>query len=224
MSADLLGFYRAPLEASPDSYLVLAPDLTIVAVSDAYLRATMTRREEIVGRGVFEVFTDNPDDPEATGIVNLRASLKRVLAAGRADTMAVQNYDIPRPVAEGGGFEERWWSPVNSPVLGSDGSMIAIIHRVEDVTELIRLEQKGSEHEAEIYHRAQEIQEVNRELRAVNARLAEFDQAKSERRTFEAPALVIGHPRDPVHPFSDAGMLADQLADDRLSARGMSAE
>jgi pimeloyl-ACP methyl ester carboxylesterase len=32
-----------------------------------------------------------------------------------------------------------------------------------------------------------------------------------ERRTFEAPALVIGHRRDPVHPFSDAGLLADEL-------------
>ncbi len=39
---------------------------------------------------------------------------------------------------------------------------------------------------------------------------------RSERRTFEAPALVIGHPRDPVHPFSDAGMLADELPNARL--------
>ena len=37
-----------------------------------------------------------------------------------------------------------------------------------------------------------------------------------QRRTFEMPALVIGHPRDPVHPFSDAGMLADELPNGRL--------
>jgi len=36
------------------------------------------------------------------------------------------------------------------------------------------------------------------------------------RRTFEAPALVIGHPRDPIHPFSDAGMLAEELPNGRL--------
>jgi pimeloyl-ACP methyl ester carboxylesterase len=36
------------------------------------------------------------------------------------------------------------------------------------------------------------------------------------RRTFEAPALVIGHPRDPVHPFSDADMLAAELPNGRL--------
>src|SRR5262249_32429369 len=39
---------------------------------------------------------------------------------------------------------------------------------------------------------------------------------RSERRTFEAPALVIGHPRDPVHPFSDADMLAAELPHARL--------
>ena len=33
----------------------------------------------------------------------------------------------------------------------------------------------------------------------------------NQRRTIETPALVIGHPRDPVHPFSDAGMLASEL-------------
>ena len=38
----------------------------------------------------------------------------------------------------------------------------------------------------------------------------------TERRTFEAPALVIGHHCDPIHPFSDAGMLADELPNARL--------
>jgi pimeloyl-ACP methyl ester carboxylesterase len=39
---------------------------------------------------------------------------------------------------------------------------------------------------------------------------------RSERRTFDVPTLVIGHRRDPVHPFSDAGMLAEELPDCRL--------
>ncbi len=39
---------------------------------------------------------------------------------------------------------------------------------------------------------------------------------RDERRTFETPALVIGHRRDPVHPFSDAGMLAEELPNGRL--------
>jgi PAS domain S-box-containing protein len=177
--------FRALFESAPGLYLVLTSDFTVVAASDAYLAATMTERDQIVGRGLFEVFPDNPDDPNATGVANLRASLEAVLAKRRPDAMAVQKYDIRRPESEGGGFEERHWSPVNSPVFGRDGAIAYIIHRVEDVTEFVRLKQQGSaEHqiaeelrtragmmEAEIYRRAQEIQEANRQLRELQAGL-----------------------------------------------------
>ena len=39
---------------------------------------------------------------------------------------------------------------------------------------------------------------------------------RSERREIDAPALVIGHSRDPIHPFSDSGMLVSELANGRL--------
>ena len=75
---------------------------------------------------MFEVFPDNPNDPAATGVRNLGDSLQRVLEKRAPDTMAVQKYDIRRPDSEGGGFEERYWSPVNSPVFGADGQIIYI--------------------------------------------------------------------------------------------------
>lgn len=136
--------FRAIFEAAPGLSLVLMPDsprFTIAAVSDSYARATMTKREQIVGRGLFEVFPDNPDDPSATGVRNLSASLQRVLESRVADSMAVQKYDVRMPEEEGGGFAERWWSPANSPVFGPDGELAYIIHRVVDVTELVRLEE-----------------------------------------------------------------------------------
>jgi PAS domain S-box-containing protein len=174
--------FQALLQSAPDLYLVLTPEFNIVAVSDAYLRATMTKREEILGRGIFEVFPDNPDDPSATGVRNLRTSLQRTLQDKTSDTMAVQKYDIRKPESEGGGFEERYWSPVNSPVLGPEKEVSYIIHRVEDVTEFVRLKQKGIEQqklaeelrtragqmEAEVYLRAGEVQEANRRLEAAN--------------------------------------------------------
>jgi pimeloyl-ACP methyl ester carboxylesterase len=39
---------------------------------------------------------------------------------------------------------------------------------------------------------------------------------REERRTFEPPALVIGHLRDPIHPFSDSDMLVKELPNGRL--------
>src|SRR6188472_1252320 len=92
--------FRALFESAPGLYLVLTPDLRIAAVSDGYLRATMTQREIILGQGIFEVFPDNPDDPAATGVSNLRASLERVLRDELTDAMAVQKYDIRRPATE----------------------------------------------------------------------------------------------------------------------------
>src|SRR5262249_32098340 len=132
--------FRLLFESAPGLYLVLRPDFTIIAASDAYLDATMTRRDQVLGRHIFDVFPDNPNDPGATGVRNLRASLERVISQKTADAMAVQKYDIRRPDAEGGGFEERHWSPINTPVL-RDGKLAFIIHRVEDVTEFVRLKQ-----------------------------------------------------------------------------------
>ena len=179
--------FEALFESAPGLYLVLDPDLRIVAASDAYLRATMTEREVITGRGVFDVFPDNPDDPEATGVDNLRASLERARRDLVPDPMAVQKYDIRRPEVEGGGFEVRYWSPINTPVV-IEGRLAYIIHQVEDVTEFVRLREQESRHErlaadlrqrtermeTEVIRRSQELQDVNRRLREADAAKSEF--------------------------------------------------
>src|SRR5690349_16096087 len=134
----------------------------------------MTRRDQIVGRGIFEVFPDNPDDPEATGVRNLSASLNRVRQKLIADTMAIQKYDIPRPGEEGGGFEERYWSPKNTPVLDEGGELSYIVHRVQDVTDFVRLTERGTEQEAEIFLRGQELQRLNEQLANANRAKNEF--------------------------------------------------
>lgn len=113
---------------------MLDPALRIVAVTQAYLDATMTRRADLLDKPLFEAFPDNPDDAGATGEDNLGASLRRVIEHGRPDTMAVQKYDIRRP---DGSFEVRYWEPVNSPVFDASGKLAYIVHRVEDVSELV---------------------------------------------------------------------------------------
>lgn len=222
--------YRLLFEGVPGLYLILSPDptFTILAASDAYLYATHTERERIVGRGLFEIFPDNPDDPNASGEGNLRASLERVLAVRLPDTMAVQKYDIRRPESVGGGFEVRYWSPVNLPLQAGDGSLHAIVHRVEDVTEFVRLrdadgqqrarsealEARTRRMEAEVLARSIELDRANKELRAANARLSDLDRAKSAffdnvSHEFRTPLTLL------------LGPLADSLGDasDPLSPR-----
>jgi signal transduction histidine kinase len=161
--------YRALFDHTPGPYLVLARDMTIVAVNEAYLRATLTERHQIVGRNLFEVFPDNPDDPTADGVRNLRASLRRVLELRRPDPMAVQKYDIRRPVGEGGGFDVRYWSPLNLPVLDETGDVAWIIHWVEDVTEAVRLKAEGEQSD----ELARGQRNIIEQLRSANRELAE---------------------------------------------------
>ena len=179
--------FRALFEAVPGLYLVVTADeaYRVVAVSDAYLAATYQRREDTLGRGLFELFPDDPSDALADGVRNLRASLERVRRLARTDAMGVQRYPIPRPAALGGGFEERYWSPLNAPVLGDDGGVRHIVHRVEDVTEFVRLEQQATRRDAdwqraearlqhmqaEVVLRAQELQRLNERLSTHVARL-----------------------------------------------------
>ena len=73
-----------------------APDVRIVAVTDAYLRATMTVRDEILGRGTFDVFPDNRDGSGASGVRNLRSSLELVLRTGQPDPFARRRRHSPR--------------------------------------------------------------------------------------------------------------------------------
>lgn len=162
--------FRLLFESAPGLYLVLTPAFKIVAVSDAYLRATLTTREQILNRDMFDVFPDNPSDPHATGVRNLRASLNRALQDKRPDAMAVQKYDIRRPASMAHEFEERYWSPLNSPVFDQRGEVQYIIHRVEDVTDYVHLKKSGVDQqtrmEAEIHERGQDLQRANQRLRA----------------------------------------------------------
>ena len=112
-------------ERLPGRYLILSSSLEIVAVNDAYLEATMRTRDQLLGRYVFDAFPENPDDP-AGGVDKLRDSLGFVLTTRQAHTMGVTRYDIPRL---GGGLE-RYWSPINTPVLDEQGEVALIIHRV----------------------------------------------------------------------------------------------
>ncbi|KHD77910.1 histidine kinase [Actinoplanes utahensis] len=98
----------------------------------------MRRRDELVGRPVFDAFPDNPDDPSASGVSMWGASLRRVLSERATDVMAIQKYDIPRP---DGGFDTRYWAPANAPVFGPDGRLRWILHRTEDVTAFMQARQ-----------------------------------------------------------------------------------
>ncbi|MFI0787743.1 PP2C family protein-serine/threonine phosphatase [Streptomyces lydicus] len=165
--------YEAVFRVLPGGLLLLSPEFVIRDVNETLLHRAGRDRHQLIGRYLFDVFPANPAAPDASGTRNLLASLERVVATGERDTMALQRYDIEAP-GRPGVFQERYWSPVNSPVLDADGRVRLIVHRVEDVTEIVRAGARDhgdrERMAAELYVRAQELQELNDRLRASHAR------------------------------------------------------
>ena len=122
---------------SPSTLLILTPEFEIIHASNRYLEATMADKRSIVGKNIFEAFPDNPDDPQANGVRNLKASLKEVLRTGELQKMPTQKYDVPHP---DGTFQEKFWKVVNAPVIGEDQQIEHIIHSVTDVTDQVKTE------------------------------------------------------------------------------------
>jgi PAS domain S-box-containing protein len=210
-------------ESLPGLFLIFTSDLKIVSVSDAFLEATMTQREEILGRGIFEIF---PDQPGTTAISDWRASIDRVRRTTAPDTMAIQKYDIRRP---DGGVEERYWSPMNSPVLGAEREIEYFIHRVVDVTEFVRQKPLPASHstepltrveqmEAEIFLNSAQLEAANRKLHEANTQLLEAKaDAEAANRAKSTFLSTMSHEiRTPMNAILGYAQL--MLRDPRLGA------
>jgi PAS domain S-box-containing protein len=143
--------FEAVFTHSPSGHYLLSPtpEATILAVNDAFLKASGRTREELVGVSLFVAFPRNPDDPADTGETVLRRSLARVVATGQPDLLPAQRYPIPVVLPNGEtGFEERFWSAVSTPIFGADGSILCISHTTNDVTEQVRSQAALRESEA----------------------------------------------------------------------------
>ncbi|MFE3558874.1 PP2C family protein-serine/threonine phosphatase [Streptomyces sp. NPDC059193] len=149
--------------------------LVYADVNEAFLTSLGRTREQVVGRYLWDAFPDDPADPSATGMCKLRDSLRWVAATGKRDAMTLHRFDVEYPDRPGV-WQERYWSPVNVPVFGPDGQVALLLHREEDITELINARRSQDSAppapalEGELYNRARELQEINERLREAHAR------------------------------------------------------
>ena len=222
--------YQRLFESSPSSFLILLPDanFTIVAVTDDYLSDTLTKRENILGKPIFEVFPDNPTVPESHSTKLLADSFHRVTATKLVDIMATLRYDVPKP--DGTGFEERYWRPVNKVALSINGEILYIIHRAQDVTDYVQLlaENKANQIEredltAQNIIMEKEVEYSNLELEAKNIELTKANDALKQttdklheqgQKKDEFLAMLAHELRNPLSPISAA---ADILSFKKLS-------
>lgn len=162
--------FESLLGKSPNPYVILDPQYTLVWMNDAYLRATMRSREDIIGRKMFDAF---PSDPGSDGFRQLDESLKRARETGETDEIALIRYDIARP---DGGMDVRYWSATHTPLLNDAGEVEHILQHTVDVTELQNLRRLRDE--MDVVRRADAVEARNRSLQAESRRLTElFEQA-----------------------------------------------
>jgi Stage II sporulation protein E (SpoIIE)/PAS fold len=126
--------YAAVFRALPGAVALLTPQLFYVDADAEFLRIRGGTREQMVGRFA-------PDDrhgnaPAAPLLLKVEASLRRVADTGERDTMALQRYDMDPD--QPGVRHERYFNVTTIPVFGPDRRVALLLHRVEDVTELIR--------------------------------------------------------------------------------------
>ncbi len=116
-----------------------APSFTIIAVTDDFPLNSGNTREELVGKGIFELFPSNPKEPGDMGEQTVRDSFEYVIRYGKAHQLPHLRYDVR---GKDGTYEERYWVSKNKPVKDSNGKVVYIIHSAEEITSQIKAERR----------------------------------------------------------------------------------
>lgn len=167
--------FKALFEGVPGLFLVLSPDLTILAMSDDYADAHLIKNETNVGKYLFEVFPNNSFDSMSEVVAQTKASFEYVLQNKIIHTMPVIRLDIQNAA---GVFEEKYWNSVNKPILNIDGAVRYIIHSISEVTDFVELEkiyatnqnksatlnEKIGTLKSEFFHRSQKLAQLTQKL------------------------------------------------------------
>jgi PAS domain S-box-containing protein len=184
----LEGGLRLIFDQSPVQMLVLDPELTIVEANAALCENTLTTREEILGKGLFEAFPLNPNDPSANGDHLIRASLMRAAETRCVDIIALQQYDVQQP---DGTWVQRYWSLSHVAITDDNGDVVYLVQQSQDVTDYASAMAAGVDRsfepaELQARYEQSKVQSAARQqalldrVSADRARLEGITQAKDE--------------------------------------------
>jgi PAS domain S-box-containing protein len=179
--------FAALFDIAPNAYMVLDRELRYVAANATYLEVTASTREGLIGRKLFDLFPNDPADPNNVPAQMLRKSLERVLSTGERDHLALIPYRVPLNVDGEVRVVDRYWSATHVPITDAGGKVAYILQHTVDVTALHERERATREaegtgapirDEAGVFARARAVQEENARIDAEreNLRIL-FEQA-----------------------------------------------
>jgi PAS domain S-box-containing protein len=182
--------FETVFKLAPCRYLIFLPDaphFTIVEASDSYLSAMEKKREEVIGRKLFDVFPEKLENIPDTGSGKLRGSLRRVMRKGNPDTLALQKFHVPLQQ----GNVVRYWNLVNIPIFQENKELAFILHRMDDVTDFVELTQRTSAQEEEAVEDEQREQDKTRLEAALVAQAQHIYEVNGALRSREEQLRLI---------------------------------
>jgi len=132
------------------------PDFTILAVNDAYLELYNLRKEEVIGKGYFDIFPENPN----YSLSDLRTSFGRVLKEKKQDFFPLRGFKICNQ--DQGTNDTRYLEIENIPISDKAGEILYILHVISDIT--------GSIDAAARIKRTDDFEHLEREILELNFR------------------------------------------------------
>lgn len=117
-------------DALPGAKLIFDRDLIILKQNKAHEDMTMSQREDVVGRYLFNAFPPEPGEDSPSAETAIRESVKYVFETGGTDEMPIQEHAL---LVGKQMWQTRFWRVTHSPIT-KDGEILAVLQTSEDVT------------------------------------------------------------------------------------------
>ena len=123
---------------SPAASIILqtyTPDFRVAEVNEAFLQATNTKRDELIGKSIFDVLTPEKGDDISDNRKILEASLNEVMLRKRPHKIPLQRYKVFS--TENKENDDHFWSCDTYPLINDDGIVEYIVHTIVEINDLL---------------------------------------------------------------------------------------
>jgi PAS domain S-box-containing protein len=134
--------YKDLFQSLSSAYIVFRvddPDFTIIEENEAHARAAMVKRDDVIGRPLFDVFPDTSEKYIKTGVSDLLESIRSVIETHKPDSMPLLNYDLKD---QSGELTTKYWAVSHHPLFNKEGDVYAVYQATEDITDKVTAEKK----------------------------------------------------------------------------------